>query len=133
MIKKLMETGHAPRMPVFVDSPMAIEAVKTFVEHREEYDAATRSMIAQYGPPSEWSGVTFCKTREQSMHINEVREPHIIISASGMVTGGRVLHHLERRLGNPRCIVLFVGFQSPGSRGQLLQSGAKSVKMLGKI
>ncbi len=132
MIKKLMETGKAPRLPVFIDSPMAVEAVKAFVKHCEEYDAATRRVVAKYGDPSDWPGFTFCKTREESMAINDVKGPHVIISASGMLTGGRVLHHLARRLGDPRCTVLFVGFQAPGSRGQLMQAGGKSVRMFGK-
>jgi metallo-beta-lactamase family protein len=89
-------------------------------------------MISRYGDPSGWPGFHFCKTREESMKINDVTEPHVIISASGMLAGGRVLHHLERRLGDPRCTVLFVGFQAPGSRGQLMQAGGKSVRMFGK-
>lgn len=132
MIKELMETGRAPKMPVFVDSPMAVEAVKTFVKHSEEYEAVTRRMVAQYGDPTKWPGFHCCKTREESMQINDVKEPHVIISASGMLTGGRVLHHLERHVGDPRSTVLFVGFQAPGSRGQLMQAGAKSIKMFGK-
>lgn len=132
MIKKLIETGKAPRLPVYVDSPMAVSAVKIFVKHREEYDAATRRMIDKYGDPSTWPGFHFCRTREESMQINSVTEPHVIISASGMLTGGRVLHHLERRVGDKRCTVLFVGFQAPGSRGQLLQAGSPTIRMFGK-
>jgi metallo-beta-lactamase family protein len=132
MIKKLIETGQAPRLPVYVDSPMAVQAVQAFVTHKEEYDAATRRMIGRYGDPSTWPGFHFCKTREESMAINSVKEPHVIISASGMLAGGRVLHHLERHLGDPRSTVLFVGFQAPGGRGQLMQAGAKSIRMFGK-
>jgi metallo-beta-lactamase family protein len=132
LIKELMETGHAPKMPVFVDSPMAVEAVKTFVKHGEEYEAATRRMIKQYGDPTLWPGFHCCKTKEESMQINDVKEPHVIISASGMLTGGRVLHHLERHVGDPRSTVLFVGFQAPGSRGHLMQAGGKSIRMFGK-
>src|SRR5580658_2791951 len=91
LIKELMETGHAPKMPVFVDSPMAVEAVKAFIKHGEEYEAVTRRMIKQYGDPTSWPGFHFCKTKEDSMQINNVKEPHVIISASGMLTGGRVL------------------------------------------
>jgi metallo-beta-lactamase family protein len=132
MLKKLMETGAAPRLPVYVDSPMAVEAVKIFLNHREEYDPATCRMIARYGDPSEWPDFHFCKRKEDSMKINDVTGPHVIISASGMLTGGRVLHHLERRLPDPNCAVVFVGFQAPGTRGQLMQAGRPTVKMFGK-
>ena len=132
MIKKLMETGKAPKMPVFVDSPMAIEAVKIFTKHNEEYDPATRRLIAQYGGPETWPEFHFCKTREESMAINSVKEPHVIISASGMLTGGRVLHHLERRVSDPNATVLFVGFQAPGSRGQLMESGRPTIRFFGQ-
>lgn len=132
MLKKLMETGQAPKMPVFIDSPMAIHAVKIFVNHREEFDDATQRMIGKYGDPSEWPGFKYCSTRAESVEINNMRSPHIIISASGMLSGGRVLHHLERHLPDPRSAVVFVGFQPPGGRGQLLQAGRKSIKMFGK-
>jgi len=133
MLKKLMETGMAPKLPVFVDSPMAVRAVKIFLSHREEYDPATQRMIDKYGSPTEWPEFHLCSTREESVRINDVKGPIVIISASGMLTGGRVLHHLERRLPDPRCTVVFVGFQAPGSRGQLLQSGRTEIKMFGKI
>ncbi len=132
MVKKLMETGQAPKMPVFIDSPMAIEAVKIFVNHREEFDDATKRMIDLYHVPSEWPEVHFCSKRAESVEINNQRGAHVIISASGMLSGGRILHHLERHLPNPNSTVVFVGFQPPGGRGRLLQSGRKSIKMFGK-
>ncbi len=133
MLKKLMETGMAPKLPVFVDSPMAVEAVKIFQRHREEFDDATVRMIDRYGSPTDWPNFHYSTTRAESVRINEEKRPHVVISASGMLTGGRVLHHLERRLPDPRCTVVFVGFQAPGSRGQLLQSGRTEIKMFGKI
>lgn len=133
LLKKLMETGQAPRLPVYIDSPMAVEAVKIFLRHREEFDDATKRMIDRYGDPSAWPGFHYSSTRAESVAINEVKTPHVIISASGMLTGGRVLHHLERRLPDPRCTLVFVGFQPPGGRGRLIQSGATSIKFFGKV
>ncbi len=132
MLKKLMETGMAPRLPVYVDSPMAVEAVKIFLRHQEEFDDATQRMIAQYGCPSEWDNFHYSTTRAQSVEINELKRPHVVISASGMVTGGRILHHLARRLPDPRCTVVFVGFQAPGTRGELILSGRPSIKIHGR-
>jgi len=132
LLKEMMESGQVPRLPVFIDSPMAIEAVKAFVNHREEHDAAAKTLIDKYGDPTAWQGFTFCKTRDESMAINKVTAPHIIISASGMLTGGRVLHHLERHIGNPHSTLLIVGFQPPGGRGRMLQDGAKTMRMFGQ-
>lgn len=131
LLKGMMEAGTAPRLPVFIDSPMAIEAVKTYVKHPEEHDATSAALIEKYGDATNWPGFTFCKTRDESIAINKVAEPHIIVSASGMLSGGRVLHHLERHLGNPKSTVMIVGFQPPGGRGRSLQDGAATVRMFG--
>ncbi|MGA7475568.1 MAG: MBL fold metallo-hydrolase, partial [Candidatus Sulfotelmatobacter sp.] len=117
ILKHLMESGNIPRIPVFCDSPMAIKAVEVFLKHDEEYSDDTRSMIKRYGSPLDWPGFTFALTSEESKKINAVLVPSIIISSSGMVTGGRVLHHLAQRLPDPKNLVLFIGFQAPGTRG----------------
>ena len=96
---------------------MAIKAVEIFLKHDEEYSDETRDMIRKYGSPLSWPGFTFASTPEESKRINEVTMPSIIISSSGMVTGGRILHHLSQRLPDPRNLVLFIGFQAPGTRG----------------
>ena len=117
ILKHLIEEGQIPRMPVFCDSPMAIKAVEIFLKHDEEYSDETRDMIRRYGSPLEWPGFTFAETAEESKKINAVITPSIIISSSGMVTGGRILHHLAQRLPEPKNLVLFIGFQAPGTRG----------------
>ncbi len=132
MVKEVMETGLAPRLPVYVDSPLAVEAVKIFLRHQEEFDQHTQQMISRYGSPAEWPGFHYSTTRAESVQINELKGPHVVISASGMVTGGRILHHLARRLPDPRCAVVFVGFQAPGTRGQLIESGRPSVRIHGQ-
>ncbi len=133
MLKELMESGQIPRIPVFADSPMAIQAVKIFLEHTEEFSDATRELIDKYGTPLDWPGFTFASTPEESKKINQNRYPCIIISSSGMVTGGRIQHHLAQRLPDPRNLVLFVGFQAPGTRGALIKGGAPEVKIFGEI
>jgi metallo-beta-lactamase family protein len=131
ILKHLMESGNIPRIPVFCDSPMAIKAVEVFLKHNEEYSDDTRSMIKRYGSPLDWPGFTFALTSEESKKINAVLVPSIIISSSGMVTGGRVLHHLAQRLPDPKNLVLFIGFQAPGTRGFTIKSKSPEVKIFG--
>jgi len=131
MLKHLMESGQIPHIPVFCDSPMAIKAVEIFLKHDEEYSDETREMIRKYGSPLQWPGFTFASTSEESKKINAVLTPSIIISSSGMVTGGRILHHLAQRLPDPKNLVLFIGFQAPGTRGFTIKSKADEVKIYG--
>ena len=131
MLKELMESGQIPRVPVFCDSPMAIKAVEIFLKHSEEYTSQTADLIKKYGSPLNWPGLTFAQTAEQSKKINASQYPSIIISSSGMVTGGRILHHLSQRLPDPKNLVLFIGFQAPGTRGAIIKSGAPEVKIFG--
>jgi len=131
ILKHLIESGQIPRLPVFCDSPMAIKAVEIFLKHDEEYSNETREMIRRYGSPLEWPGFTFASTPEESKRINAVLMPCVIISSSGMVTGGRILHHLAQRLPDPKNLVLFIGFQAPGTRGFAIKSKTDEVKIFG--
>jgi len=131
MLKELMESGQIPRIPVYCDSPMAIKAVEIFIKHSEEYTAQAADLIKKYGSPLEWPGFTFALTAEQSKKINDSQFPSIIISSSGMVTGGRILHHLAQRLPDPKNLVIFIGFQAPGTRGAIIKGGAPEVKIFG--
>jgi metallo-beta-lactamase family protein len=131
VLKQMMESGEIPRVPVFADSPMAIKAVQVFLDHTEEYSDQTKALIKQYGSPLQWPGFTFASTMDDSKKINESRYPSIIVSSSGMVTGGRILHHLAQRLPDPKNTVLFIGFQAPGTRGFTIKSGAPEVKIFG--
>src|SRR5947207_8162528 len=115
MLKELIESGQMPRVPVHVDSPMAIQAVEVFMRHSEEFTAETRALVQKYGSPMKWEGFFFDSTPEQSKKINEVRYPCIIVSSSGMVTGGRIQHHLISRLRDTRNLVLLIGFQPAGT------------------
>ncbi len=131
ILKHLMESGQIPRLPVFCDSPMAIKAVEIFLKHDEEYTEETRSMIRRYGSPLQWPGFTFALTSEDSKKINAVLTPSIILSSSGMATGGRILHHLAQRLPDPKNLVLFIGFQAPGTRGFVIKNKSSEVKIFG--
>jgi metallo-beta-lactamase family protein len=133
MLKELMESAQIPRLPVYCDSPMAIRAVEIFLKHSEEYTPQAAELIKKYGSPLEWPGFTFAETPQQSKRINDSPYPSIIISSSGMVTGGRIQHHLAQRLPDPRNLVLFIGFQAPGTRGAIIKGGAPEVKIFGQL
>jgi metallo-beta-lactamase family protein len=133
MLKELMETGEIPPVAVYCDSPMAIKAVDIFLKHSEEYTPQAAALIKKYGSPIEWPGFTFAQTAEQSKKINDSQYPSIIVSSSGMVTGGRILHHLAQRLPDPKNLVIFIGFQAPGTRGAIIKNGAPEVKIFGQF
>lgn len=133
IVKELMETGQIPRVPVHADSPMAIKAVQIFLKHSEEFSPETKELIEKYGSPLEWPNFFFDVTQDDSKKINDSMYPAIIVSSSGMVTGGRILHHLMQRLPDPRNLVLFIGFQAPGTRGFTIKSGAHEVKIFGQV
>lgn len=131
LFRELIEDGKMHSVPIHVDSPMAIDVTHLYEKHSEEHslelDAMEEQGIKPFSPPN----LHFDKTVDQSKQLNDARYPTIIISASGMATGGRVVHHLERCLPDHRNTILFVGFQAAGTRGQAIQSGAKAVKMYG--
>ena len=129
LVKELMESGQIPRVPVFADSPMAIKAVEIFMKYADEFNDEARRLVTKFGSPLNWEGFHFAPKQEDSKKINDVRYPCIIVSSSGMVTGGRILHHLMLRLPDPRNQVLFIGFQAPGTRGEIIKSGARSVRI----
>jgi len=132
LLKELMEEKQIPKIPVHIDSPMAISAIQVFLKHSEEYTPRTRDLIARFGSPLQWDGFHFDQKQEDSRKLNDARYPMIIISSSGMVTGGRIVHHLIHRLSDPKNTVIFIGFQAPGTRGALIKAGAASIKMFGE-
>jgi len=133
MLKQSMDAGQIPKLPVFCDSPMGIKAVEIFLKHSEEYNDETRRLVSQLGSPLTWPNFTFASTRQESKKINNVQSPCIIVSSSGMVAGGRILHHLALRLPDAKNTVIFIGFQAPGTRGFTIKSGAPEVKIFGQM
>lgn len=131
-IERLEREKRIPTMPVFVDSPMAGAALNFYERHPSELDEEVRP-TARGEAMFLTRRLTIVDTVEGSKAIADVGEPAIIISASGMATGGRVLHHLKRYLPDPRSTVLFVGFQAAGTRGRQLCDGANFVKIHGEI
>ncbi len=131
MLQRLEDEKRIPVLPVYVDSPSATEVTKIYRRHAEDHDADMRSAIRDGQDPLRPGRSQFCSTVEQSKRLNDINGPVIIVSASGMATGGRILHHLQRRLPDARTTVLVVGFQAMGTRGRSLQDGARTIKMFG--
>ncbi|HXG16891.1 MAG TPA: MBL fold metallo-hydrolase [Calidithermus sp.] len=129
---RLERAGRIPRLPIYLDSPMAIRATELYRAHLEELDGEARAMVARGASPFEAGEFHLARTVEESRAINDVSGPAIIVSASGMATGGRVLHHLRRRLPDPRTTVLLVGYQALGTRGRRLEDGERSVRIFGE-
>ncbi len=128
----LEKAGRLPRLPAYVDSPMAIEATEIYCAHPEDFEGDMRTMTMTRNCPLHCGDFRLARSPDESRAINEVKGPVLIISASGMVTGGRVLHHLKLRLPDPRTTVLLAGYQAIGTRGRSLQEGAKSVRIFGE-
>ncbi len=126
LLTEAMSAGRIPVLPIFLDSPMAIDATELFChytsEHRLDIDSC-RAMSAR---------ITYTRTVDQSKAIHKQQGPRIIVSASGMATGGRILHHLSKYLPDPRNIVIIVGYQAEGTRGAALERGARQVRILGQ-
>lgn len=132
-LRNLEEAGRIPEMDVFVDSPMACDATPIYLAHLEEHDLAMRSLLERGRTPLATRRTRFVTSPNDSKRLNMIEGPGIIISASGMATGGRVLHHLKYRLPDPRNTVLFVGYQSEGTRGRRLLDGEKEIKLHGQM
>jgi metallo-beta-lactamase family protein len=130
-LRELKETKQIPDIPVIVDSPMARDATSIYQKHTSEYDAAARAVLQRGFQPFQLPKLYFTRERAESIKLNSIHDPMIIISASGMLTGGRVLHHLKHRVSDERNTVLFVGFQPPGSRGDWLKRGNHNMTLLG--
>ncbi len=130
-LRRLLRSGAVPRVPVYVDSPMALAALQVYRAAIAAGRADVRPDLAAEDP-FDVGDLRETRTPQQSKAINAERGPAVIISASGMATGGRVLHHLAHRLANRDDTVLLAGFQAAGTRGRALLEGARSLKLLGR-
>jgi metallo-beta-lactamase family protein len=130
MIRELEDNGTIPSMPVVVDSPMAAQATQVYNRFSEEHDEEYASILAKKIHPLKPDWMRTAATREESKQLNQMKGARIIISASGMMTGGRVLHHALRILPDENATVIFVGYQANGTLGRRVQNGEKEVRVL---
>jgi metallo-beta-lactamase family protein len=131
IIRKLEDANRIPRLPIFMDSPMAITVTDIYLRHHEDHDAEFKKE-EMVGNPLDAQNVRYMRTVDDSKKINNAVPPAIIVSASGMATGGRVLHHIARLAPDPRNCILLAGFQAEGTRGRALEDGAKTVRIHGQ-
>jgi len=131
-LHKLIDSGCLPSLPVFVDSPLAINVTEIFRLHPEVYDDETTRILQQREDPLGFYRLQYTRAVEESKALNNLREPCIIISASGMCEGGRILHHLKNNIGDARNTVLFVGYQAENTLGRKILRGDKSVPIFGE-
>lgn len=128
----LIEQGRVPRVPVYIDSPLAIRLTEVYRKYEGYFNLHTTTEIKAGDDILTFPGLHFTLTTEQSKAINDVHPPKIIIAGSGMSNGGRILHHERRYLSDPKSCLLIVGYQAVGTMGRMILEGAKSVRMFGE-
>ena len=131
LLRTLMGAGRLPEVPVWIDSPMAVDATAVFRRHVAEHDF-TEAKMAGVAEALASPFVRMAKTASESKAINAHEGPGIVIASSGMMNGGRILHHLAQRLPDPKTTVLVAGFQAIGTRGRTLIEGAKFLRIHGR-
>ncbi len=130
-LSALVDDGLLDPKAVFLDSPMAIQATDLYRQASSEHDEDLRELVEQHLNPLAPDRFNRCRRVDESKRLNDRNEPAVIVASSGMATGGRVVHHLKRRLGDERNAVVFVGYQAGGTRGRALVDGAASVAIHG--
>ena len=128
----LREYRTLMKVPVYVDSPLAISATEVFKENMDLFEDEVKEEMERGNNPLEFPGLKFTQTADESKALNESNEPSIIISASGMCDVGRIKHHLKHNIWNPKSTILFVGYQAPGTLGYEIVNGAKKVTIFGE-
>jgi metallo-beta-lactamase family protein len=132
VIRQLQDQKRIGRIPVFVDSPMATEATLLYVEHTEDHDKEMKLLLDEKHDPLRPAVFQFVRDSNQSKAINSQSGPMVVIAGSGMCNGGRILHHLQHRLGDPNTIVLFTGYQAEGTLGRSILEGEPIVEVFGQ-
>jgi metallo-beta-lactamase family protein len=130
---KMWDRGELPPVPVYVDSPLAVNATDVFKKHPECFDAETWEHLNRHHDPFGFNRLTYVRTVDESKKLNDRKEPCVIISASGMCEAGRILHHLRNNITDPRNTVLIVGYQAEYTLGKRLVDGDPEVKIFGEV
>ena len=132
-LHQMMSKGEIPNVPVYVDSPLAINASQIFNEHPEVMDAETIADIRAHGHAAlDFKEITYTRSVAESKAINDYKKPAVIISASGMAEAGPILHHLRNNIGDPRNTILIVGWQAPHTLGRRLADRETQIKIFGE-
>ncbi len=131
-ISRLMRAKRIPEFKVYVDSPLAVNVTEVFSRHPECYDAEIRKVLRETGDPFGFDLLEYVHHVEESKRLNSMKGPFIVISASGMVENGRILHHVKNGIENPNNVILIVGYQAAHTLGRRLVDGAEEVSIFGE-
>jgi metallo-beta-lactamase family protein len=131
-LHQLTLEGKIPRLPIFVDSPLSVNATEVFRLHPECFNETTYRFLREKANPFGMENLTYIREVTQSMKLNDLHDPVIIISASGMAEAGRVRHHLRNNIGNPKNLVLFVGYCAEHTLGCQIRAGQSPVNIFGE-
>jgi metallo-beta-lactamase family protein len=132
MMDKLAHEGHLPRVPVFVDSPLAVDATEVFLTHPECFDSELNKYLQKDDNPFGFKNLKYIRKVEDSKKLNELYEPCVIISSSGMANAGRVKHHIFNNIDKSNCTVLIVGYAAPHTPAGQLREGIKFIRLFGE-
>lgn len=132
-LDRLIERGEIPMLPLYLDSPMASKASDIYRRYPEYYDEETWRLLQEGDTPLDYPDQTVTNDVRDSKAIERAKRPYMIVASNGMLTGGRVVNHLRRLIGDPRAVILFVGYQGQGTLGAHLQAGAKRVRVDGQM
>lgn len=131
-LNHLVNSGRIPRVPVYIDSPLAIKLTTVYKKYENYFDKETAAQVKSGDDIFNFPGLHLALTTEQSKEINHAPNPKLVIAGSGMSNGGRILHHEARYLSDPKSTILFTGFQAQGTLGRSIQDGAEKVTVLGE-
>lgn len=131
-LNQLLREGKIPQIPIYVDSPLSLKATQIYAKHTACYGEGASELLRQGIDLFKMPGLQFLATPEQSKQLNHARGPMIIVAASGMCEGGRILHHLQNGVGDPRNIILIVGYQAEGTLGRRIVELKSPLKILGE-
>lgn len=131
-ISRLIRGGTVPDCCVYVDSPLAVNITEVFAKHPETYDAEIRQVLRETGDPFGFDIVRYVRSVNESKALNDKRGPFIVLSASGMMEAGRILHHARNSVDDPRNLILFVGYQAEHTLGRRIRDGAKEIRIFGE-
>jgi metallo-beta-lactamase family protein len=132
-LDRLHTAGRLPHIPVFLDSPMAVELLHVFNTHPEALDDEARDQLVSGDSPFSFEHLKLCRTVDESKAINDVQGPAVIIAGSGMCNGGRIKHHLERVIDDPKSCILFTGYQAHGTLGRLIVDGVHEIRLFNRM
>jgi len=132
VLDDLVREGRIPRIPLYLDSPMASRATQVYYDHPEVYDDETGKLLRAGDSPLKYPGQQFTDTPDESKAIRHANRPIMVVASSGMLTGGRIMHHLKDFLPDPKCTLLFIGYQGEGTLGRHLQDGGKTARIDGQ-